>query len=112
MKGPFLLNGIDVYFHVPLTIYFGVYVITNSQNKVLYVGRSDTNLQHRIKDHIGEKFDYHSFYYEEAYSRKDSYEKECYYWHKYLPRDNDIHPDHPDDMRYLKCPIETCSKHY
>lgn len=112
MKGPFLLEEIDVYFLVPSTICCGVYLIVNAQDQVLYVGRSDTNLQRRIKSHIGEKGDYYRFYYEEAFSRKDSYEKECYFWHRYLPRDNDIHPDHPDDMRYLKCPVAGCHKHY
>ena len=67
MKGPFLLNEIDVYFRVPSTISYGTYIITNAQNQVLYVGRSDTNLQRRIKDHVREKGDYHSFYYEEAF---------------------------------------------
>ena len=112
MKGSYLLMDSIVDIFVPSTIHYGVYVITNSQNTILYVGRSDTNLQRRIKEHIGEKIDYNKFYYEEASSKKEAYEKECYLWHQYYPRDNDIHPDYPDDMRYLKCPVSTCKKHY
>ena len=112
MKGSYLLVDSVVDIFVPFLMYYGVYVITNSQGTVLYVGRSDTNLQRRIKDHIREKTEYNKFYYEEATSKREAYEKECYLWHKYQPRDNDIHLDRPDDMRYLKCPVATCPKHY
>lgn len=112
MDGSYLLTNSIVDLFVSSTLHFGVYIITNSQNEVLYVGRSDTNLQRRIKDHIDEKSDYKNFYYEEATSEKDAYEKECYLWHKYTPRDNKIHPDVPSNSKNWKCPISTCQKHY
>lgn len=112
MKDTLLLTGLVVDLFVPSSIQCGVYVIIDAQKRVLYVGRSDTNLQRRIKDHIGEKLDYHSFYYEETSSEKDAYEKECILWHKYNPRDNKIHPDHPDYSPHWKCPLVGCLKHY
>ncbi len=112
MKGSFLLQEKVVELYVPSSIRCGVYKIIDAQQRVLYIGRSDTNLQKRIKDHIREKFDYHSFYYEEASSEKDAYEKECILWHQYQPRDNKIHPDHPDFSPHWKCPVLSCIKHY
>ena len=56
--------------------------------------------------------DYKSFYYEEASFENEAYEKECILWHKYRPRDNDIHPDVPDNSKGLKCPIISCTRHY
>ncbi len=111
MRGLYIFMDSVVTIYVPSSIHYGVYAITNSQGMILYVGRSDTNLQRRIKEHVGEKLDYTKFYYEEAASKKDAFEKECCLWHQYHPRDNDIHPDYPDDMRYLKCPVAGCSKH-
>lgn len=78
---------------------------------VLYVGRSDTDLKDRIKQHIDEKENYKHFKYSYADSSKEAYEKECKNWHDFGGKtgklDNKIHPDNPNDKNY-KCPI--CEK--
>ena len=112
MKGPFLLNNLEINNSVSDSLQYGVYVIVKLDDTIVYVGRSDTNLKRRIKEHVDEKADYKKFYYEEATSGKNAYEKECILWHQYQPRDNKIHPDHPDYSPHWKCPVAGCIKHY
>lgn len=67
-----------------------------------YVGRSDTDLNKRLKDWVGKykrfKFMYHT-------TKKQAYEKECNLYHDWKDQiDNDVHPDKPDGTDY-KCPV-------
>lgn len=67
---------------------------------VHYVGRSDTDVAARLKQHVGNyarfKFDYFS-------SPKAAFEKECNLYHDFSPGDNVIHPDRPTNSGW-KCP--------
>jgi len=75
---------------------------------ISYVGRSDTDVAKRLKDHASEakykqfKFDYFS-------SPKAAFEKECNLYHDFggTDLDNDIHPDRPANSGW-KCPA--CKK--
>ena len=66
-----------------------------------YVGRADSDVAGRLKDHVGE---YTHFKYSYASTEKEAFEKECNNYHDFLDLlDNDIHPDRPKGREY-KCP--------
>lgn len=73
---------------------------------VQYVGRSDSDVNSRIKSHLSEK--YLRFKYSYATSPKAAFEKECHNYHDFGgPKgslDNTIHPDRPKDSGW-KCPV-------
>ena len=72
---------------------------------VKYVGRSDSDLNKRIKHGIGK---YAQFKFSYAENAKEAFEKECQNYHDYGgdigSLDNDIHPDRPEGKEY-ECPI-------
>lgn len=78
----------------------------NSKFIVKYVGRADSNLNKRIKDHLP-KEDYKLFKYSYASSAKAAFEKECQNYHDFGGKeklDNKIHPDSPSGIN-RKCPV-------
>ena len=71
-----------------------------------YVGRSDSDVNTRLKDHLPEYYTYFMFRY--ATSPKDAFECECRYYHTLGGKDcldNKMHPDLPDDSKKWKCPV-------
>jgi hypothetical protein len=72
---------------------------------VHYVGRSDDNVNARLKGHLGEK--YTDFEFRLLDSPEEAFEKECNLWHDFLgPEgrlDNKVHPDRPEGKDW-KCP--------
>ena len=71
---------------------------------VQYVGRADSDVALRIKQHIGET--YESFMFSYATSPKAAFEKECKNYHDFggcQSLDNKIPPDRPAGT-YWKCP--------
>ena len=73
---------------------------------VQYVGRSDTDVNTRIKDHLNEGYTHFKFSY--ATSPKAAFEKECQNYHDFGENkvlDNCIHPDLPDESKNWKCPV-------
>lgn len=75
---------------------------------VMYVGRADSDLAGRLKDHVGEKYPLFKFSY--ATSPKAAFEKECKNYHDFggsQKLDNKIHPDRPVGAHW-KCPY--CDK--
>lgn len=78
----------------------------NSENTfiVQYVGRSDSDVASRLRQHVGEK--YKRFKYSYATSPKAAFEKECINYHDFGESrllDNSIHPDRPAGSGW-KCP--------
>lgn len=72
---------------------------------VKYVGRADSDLNNRIKAHLGKG--YKHFKYSYATSAKVAFEKECRNYHDFggnVKLDNKIHPDSPSDI-VRKCPV-------
>ncbi len=67
---------------------------------VYYAGRSDVDVNARLKQHLGNysrfKFEYHS-------SPKSAFEKECNLYHDFNPPDNSVHPARPANSGW-KCP--------
>lgn len=76
----------------------------SSDGKSFYiqrVGRSDTNLNKRLHDHVG---NYKRFKYGYANTIEDAYYAECRLYHDFNPPDNFIHPDAPDGTN-LSCHV-------
>jgi len=104
MEGPcpFTEQSIDA--HVRAAI--GNYALGCTENRkfeVQYVGRSDTDLNRRLKDHLNEGFREFRFSY--AGNIIAAYRNECRYYHQDHPRLNEIHPDRPDGLDSLQCPV-------
>lgn len=108
MKGPYGLDAtvIDAFVTKELIGNYALgYKGTNGVFIIKYVGRSDSDLNARLKDHIGE---HDLFMFSYANNAKEAYNKECKNYHacecdKYL--DNKIHPDRPKHSILLRCPI-------
>ena len=67
-----------------------------------YVGRSDTDINKRLKDWVGSK--YSKFKFDYYGSPKAAFTKECNLYHDWKNQlDNKEHPDRPDDANW-KCP--------
>lgn len=65
-----------------------------------YVGRSDTDVNNRLHDHVGK---YKRFKYDYFPSAKTAFEKECNLWHDFDPPNNKVHPARPNGTSW-KCP--------
>ena len=79
--------------------------IEDSDGKVTvkYIGRSDTDLASRLKDHVKEYYTYFAFRY--APSKTAAYRQECQDYHYYYNNlDNKIHPDAPSNINRI-CPV-------
>ncbi len=109
LNGPHILSNTEIDKAITRTS-AGAYAlgeIINSVFNISYVGRSDTDVGKRLKDHIGKhphfKFDYFG-------SPKSAFEKECNLFHDFgeTNLDNKIHPDRPKDSGW-KCP---CCKNF
>lgn len=90
----------------------GVYILGRTwggQFKPRYVGRSDSNLNERLKDHINE---YPEFCYRVLDSVNATFEHECKLYHilgEDYQLDNEIHPRSPDSQD-LECPCKSYHK--
>jgi hypothetical protein len=87
---------------------YAIGVLYKETFAVKYVGRSDTNLNQRLKDYIG-KEGYTHFMFSYAVNTIQAYEKECRNYHDFIDAgfrlDNKIHPDKPENHPdWLKCP--------
>jgi hypothetical protein len=88
----------------------GNYLLYDVANRIRYVGRSDTDLQSRLLSHVDES-PYRYFKHWIADSPKKAYVKECEQYHECLASGlllNQNHPDRPENMPYLRCPV--CSQ--
>lgn len=113
MKGPYPLTNKSVDAHIEPSI-IGNYALgyKNTKGKfiVRYVGRS-TDLNQRIKDHLGEYFDCNRFKCSEAKNESDAYEKECQNYHDFGGEQgnlyNKIHPARPSGLagKLSSCPV-------
>lgn len=78
----------------------GTYILVNVNNNAIYVGRSDSNLNNRLKDHLPQneanicinRCGVDAFYFEITRSTKEAYNLECEWYHRYTPTCNNAHP--------------------
>ncbi|HLI11439.1 MAG TPA: hypothetical protein VKY65_07535 [Alphaproteobacteria bacterium] len=68
---------------------------------VLYVGRAESDLAERLKQHIGI---YSHFTWIYASSPKRAFEIECEMYHTWMPADNHAHPTRLSETRWT-CPV-------
>ena len=114
MDGPYTLNTPTINAQVSKKNSPGNYALGHSKKSkdspdksifiVEYVGRSDTDLNGRLHQHVGSKYKEFKFSY--ASSPKEAFEKECKNYHDFGESEklnNDIHPDRPDNSDW-KCP--------
>jgi hypothetical protein len=67
---------------------------------VKYVGRSDVDLNHRLKQHIGKQT---HFVFAYMSSPMAAFAAECELYHHFNPAGNDVHPARPQNTSW-KCP--------
>jgi len=108
MRGPYSLSTAEIDKNISRTS-AGNYALGSVNGEgtfiVKYVGRSDTELKARLKQH--EATGKHpNFKYSYATSPKAAFEKECKNFHDFggtQKLENDIHPDRPANAGW-KCP--------
>lgn len=107
MKGPYELTRAKITEVVTRTSpgnYALGYVNDKNTFIVQYVGRSDSDVAARLKNHVGKKYKRFKFSY--ATSPKAAFEKECINYHDFGESDlldNSVHPDRPAGASW-KCP--------
>ncbi len=102
LKGPYTLDN-ETIDRVVTRTSPGAYALGSVRNNtfyVRYVGRSDNDINARLKGWVGK---YPKFKYEYYNSPKAAFEKECNLWHDFKPPDNDRHPQRPNGTNW-KCP--------
>lgn len=111
MNGPFVFTASEIDKQITRTSE-GNYALGRINDKgsfvVKYVGRADSDVNDRIKDHLGKSYSHFKFSY--ATSPKNAFEKECQNYHDFNTNnglDNKIHPDRPSGTNW-KCPC--CDK--
>lgn len=108
MQGPYDLTqaGVNSAVTQTSTGNYGLgYLNSDNTFIVQYVGRSDNDVNGRLKDWVGTK--YKKFKYSFASSTKAAFEKECQNYHDFggsEKLDNDVHPARPDGTNW-KCPV-------
>jgi hypothetical protein len=88
----------------------GVYVLdrtTDGDFKVHYVGRSDGDLPGRMRQWLGEGYQYFKYgYFDTSLA---AFNKECRIYHDFKPPDNTIHPARPSGTNH-PCPVAECEE--
>ena len=109
MEGPYELSTdmIDKYITRKSCGNYALGVASNSSFTVRYVGRSDDDLNARLKWWIGKNSRYSHFKFSYASSPKEAFEKECRNYHDFggsEKLDNEKHPERADGTDW-KCPV-------
>jgi len=107
MSGPFTLSprGIDQTVEAGR---IGTYALGNTGNDgtffIGYVGRSDIDLNGRLKQHVGKHPLFKALYWSTA---KEAFEHECRVYHDFSPPENEIHPDRKKGTAWScpACPV-------
>ena len=103
LRGPFSLTD-DVIDAQVRERQPGVYALEESsdliQFRVVYVGRSDSDVNNQLHVHVGS---YKRFRYQPCSTAQGAFERECALYHEFEPRDNPIHPQRPAGTDW-KCP--------
>ena len=102
LKGSYPLTESDINTNVTMAS-AGAYALGRLKDEaflVSYVGRSDDDVNARLKQHVS---DYARFKYRYFPSPKAAFEKECDLYHDFEPPDNKIHPARPKNSDWT-CP--------
>jgi hypothetical protein len=109
MKGPYDLTTqkIDEIITQTSAGNYALGYVSDSTFYVKYVGRSDDDVNERLKKWVGKKSKYKKFKISLATSPKVAFEKECKNYHDFggsEKLDNEKHPERPDNADW-KCPM-------
>lgn len=101
--GPYTLNNelIDKKTGSGKGAYALGYVNSDGTFIVERIGRSDNDLNSRLKDHVG---NYKAFKYGHFSTLKGAFEKECHLYHDFPSKNNPNHPARPAGTSYV-CPV-------
>lgn len=106
MNPEYPLNALTIALIVPSSI--GAYALGYKDLQgvfnVKYVGRSDTDINARLQQHLNKGYSF--FEYETLPNAYDAFCKECNLYHDFGERellDNQEHPDRPEGTNY-QCP--------
>ena len=104
---PLTENAIDTYVEEAIGNY-ALGIASKGTFAVMYIGRSDSNLNKRLKEHIKEGYPNFKFAY--ADNQGTAYQKECQDYHAFLDNgkklDNEIHPAKPTgSTASFRCPV-------
>jgi hypothetical protein len=110
LSGPYALTAENVDYFIkyksPGSYALG-YTDNNGTYIIKYVGRSDDDVNYRLKSWVGK---YQRFKFGYFDSPKASFEKECYLYHDFGgdkgQLDNEIHPQRPENTNW-SCPVCT-----
>lgn len=105
MDGPYQFTNENIDKHVS-DVTVGAYILSKGNNVASYVGRSDSDLKQRLKQHL-ESGNYKQFWFETANSSLQAYYLECKWFHDFRPGDNQNHPAIPPGAAW-KCPVPGC----
>lgn len=91
---------------------------TDTGWRVLYVGRSDSQLCAEIKQqaNLHKMLDVNGYEFKFSYANNitKAYEKECQNYHDFGESEcllNERHPKKPTDNNHYHCPVEGCPEH-
>ncbi len=103
LRGPFALTISGINEEVTNTSP-GAYVLDQSHDSggfhISYCGRSDTDVNQRLIEHVGK---YKRFKYEYYATPKEAFDKECGLYHDFNPPAKIQHPTRPSGSGW-KCP--------
>ena len=83
---------------------FALGVLKHGRFVIQKVGHADGDLGQVLKEYMGK---YKSFRFRFCRSTRSAYNKECYLYHEFKPRDNLTHPIKPKNTKFT-CPVMTC----
>jgi hypothetical protein len=103
MLGPYSLSNSKIDQVVTKTSAgnYGLGKVEEDTFYVSYVGRSDDDVNKRLKQWVGKYTDFKFSY---ATSVKVAFEKECQNYHDFKKLDNEVHPNRPASTNW-KCPV-------
>jgi hypothetical protein len=102
LNGPYALTD-DTINKVITKTSAGAYALGKVKDDTFYIdyiGRSDTDVNQRLHNHVG---NYSSFKFDYFGSAKAAFEKECNLYHDFSPSDNKAHPARPSGSNWT-CP--------
>ncbi len=107
MMGPFDLAPESIDANIPVTSpgNYALGTVDGGTFYVSYIGRSDRDLNGRLKAWLEKR--YTSFKFSYASSSREAFEKECVNFHEFggvQILENNAHPDRPADSSW-RCPI-------
>jgi len=91
----------------------GAYLLYMSRHdRAVYVGRSDSDLNQRLKDHVYENAGFAYFRFAYCCSPEDAFEKECELYHYFEERGQIRNSYHPAKPWYSDCNCPVCGITY